>query len=140
MAGFAAEWQARGADELIVNWVRVNQLSAVLEAAAKAGLAGSQVAAVEPAPLVAASPIRRRMSALSSRGRRLNAQGLSRLHPARQRRRSGRRLVIGAAFAAVVTSFVTNILTPLLGLLGVPDLTTWSYTFANGRSSSTARS
>jgi len=41
-------------------------------------------------------------------------------------------LVIGAAFAAVVTSFVTNILTPLLGLLGVPDLTTWSYTFANG--------
>jgi large conductance mechanosensitive channel len=41
-------------------------------------------------------------------------------------------LVIGAAFAAVVTSFVTNILTPLLGLLGVPDLSTWSYTFANG--------
>jgi len=40
MAGFAAEWQARGADELIVNWVRVNQLSTVLEAAAKAGLAG----------------------------------------------------------------------------------------------------
>jgi large conductance mechanosensitive channel len=29
--------------------------------------------------------------------------------------------VIGAAFAAVVTSFVTDILTPLLGLLGVPD-------------------
>jgi len=40
--------------------------------------------------------------------------------------------VIGAAFAAVVTSFVTNILAPLLGLLGVPDLSTWSYTFANG--------
>jgi len=40
MAGFAAEWQTRGADELIVNWVRVNQLSAVLEAAARAGLAG----------------------------------------------------------------------------------------------------
>ena len=40
--------------------------------------------------------------------------------------------VIGAAFAAVVASFVTNILTPLLGLLGVPDLSTWSYTFANG--------
>ena len=40
--------------------------------------------------------------------------------------------VIGAAFAAVVASFVTNVLTPLLGLLGVPDLSTWSYTFANG--------
>jgi alkanesulfonate monooxygenase SsuD/methylene tetrahydromethanopterin reductase-like flavin-dependent oxidoreductase (luciferase family) len=40
MAGFAAQWQERGADELIVNWVRVNQLPAVLEAAAKAGLAG----------------------------------------------------------------------------------------------------
>ena len=40
MAGFAAEWQARGADELIVNWVRAAQLPAVLEAAARAGLAG----------------------------------------------------------------------------------------------------
>ena len=30
-------------------------------------------------------------------------------------------LVIGAAFAAVITSFVADILTPLLGLLGVPD-------------------
>jgi alkanesulfonate monooxygenase SsuD/methylene tetrahydromethanopterin reductase-like flavin-dependent oxidoreductase (luciferase family) len=40
MAGFAAEWERRGADELIVNWVRVNQLTAVLEAAARAGLAG----------------------------------------------------------------------------------------------------
>jgi len=29
-------------------------------------------------------------------------------------------LVLGLAFAAVVTSFVTDILTPLLGLLGVP--------------------
>ncbi len=29
--------------------------------------------------------------------------------------------VIGAAFAAVVTSFVSDILTPLLGLIGVPD-------------------
>jgi large conductance mechanosensitive channel len=29
--------------------------------------------------------------------------------------------VIGAAFAAVVTSFVADILTPLLGLLGVPN-------------------
>ncbi len=30
-------------------------------------------------------------------------------------------VVIGAAFAAVVGSFVADILTPLLGLLGVPD-------------------
>jgi large conductance mechanosensitive channel len=29
--------------------------------------------------------------------------------------------VLGAAFATVVTAFVTGILTPLLGLLGVPD-------------------
>jgi G6PDH family F420-dependent oxidoreductase len=38
MAGFAAEWQARGADELIVNWVRPTQLLPLLEAAARAGL------------------------------------------------------------------------------------------------------
>lgn len=30
-------------------------------------------------------------------------------------------VVIGAAFGAVVTSFVTDILTPLLGVLGVPN-------------------
>jgi large conductance mechanosensitive channel len=30
-------------------------------------------------------------------------------------------VVIGAAFAAVVGSFVSDILTPLLGLVGVPD-------------------
>jgi len=41
-------------------------------------------------------------------------------------------VVIGAAFTAVVTSFTTNILTPLLGLLGVPDLSTWTFTLANG--------
>jgi alkanesulfonate monooxygenase SsuD/methylene tetrahydromethanopterin reductase-like flavin-dependent oxidoreductase (luciferase family) len=40
MAGYAAEWERRGADELIVNWVRVNQLPAVLEAASRAGLTG----------------------------------------------------------------------------------------------------
>ena len=33
-------------------------------------------------------------------------------------------VVIGAAFGAVVTSFVTNVLTPLLGLIGVPDFST----------------
>jgi large conductance mechanosensitive channel len=30
-------------------------------------------------------------------------------------------VVLGAAFGAVVTSFVADVLTPLLGLLGVPD-------------------
>lgn len=33
-------------------------------------------------------------------------------------------VVIGAAFTAVVTAFVGDILTPLLGLLGVPDFST----------------
>lgn len=36
--------------------------------------------------------------------------------------------VIGAAFSAVVTSFVTDILTPLLGLVGVPDFSTLTIT------------
>jgi large conductance mechanosensitive channel len=35
-------------------------------------------------------------------------------------------VVIAAAFGAVITSFVADILTPLLGLLGVPDFTTLS--------------
>lgn len=30
-------------------------------------------------------------------------------------------VVIGAAFGAVINSFVTDILTPLLGVIGVPD-------------------
>jgi large conductance mechanosensitive channel len=33
-------------------------------------------------------------------------------------------VVIGTAFATVVKSFVEDILTPLLGLIGVPDFTT----------------
>lgn len=37
-------------------------------------------------------------------------------------------VVIGAAFVAVVTSFVADVLTPLLGLLGVPDFKTLSFT------------
>ena len=37
-------------------------------------------------------------------------------------------VVIGAAFAAVVNSFVTDIVTPLLGLLGIPDFSTWTIT------------
>jgi alkanesulfonate monooxygenase SsuD/methylene tetrahydromethanopterin reductase-like flavin-dependent oxidoreductase (luciferase family) len=39
MAGFAAEWQGRGADELVINWVRQAQLPVVLEAASRAGIA-----------------------------------------------------------------------------------------------------
>lgn len=39
MAGTLADWQRRGADELIVNWVRPQELPALLEAAARAGLA-----------------------------------------------------------------------------------------------------
>jgi large conductance mechanosensitive channel len=37
-------------------------------------------------------------------------------------------VVIGAAFGAVVTSLVTDVLTPLLGLLGVPDFSTLTIT------------
>ncbi len=37
-------------------------------------------------------------------------------------------VVIGAAFGAVVASFVADVLTPLLGLLGVPDFTTATFT------------
>jgi large conductance mechanosensitive channel len=37
-------------------------------------------------------------------------------------------VVIGAAFGAVVTSFVGDILTPLLGLLNLPDFSTASVT------------
>ena len=36
-------------------------------------------------------------------------------------------IVIGAAFGAMVTSFVGNILTPLLGLLSVGDFSTLSF-------------
>ena len=35
-------------------------------------------------------------------------------------------VVIGAAFGTVVNAFVTGILTPLLGLLGLPDLAEWT--------------
>jgi large conductance mechanosensitive channel len=40
--------------------------------------------------------------------------------------------VIGAAFAALVTSFTTDILTPLLGLLGVPDFSEMTVTTPGG--------
>jgi large conductance mechanosensitive channel len=36
-------------------------------------------------------------------------------------------IVIGAAFGATVTSFVSNVLTPLLGLLRIPDFSTLSF-------------
>jgi large conductance mechanosensitive channel len=35
-------------------------------------------------------------------------------------------LVIGLAFAAVVNSLVADIITPLLGILGIPDFSTWT--------------
>ena len=38
MRAFAAEWEAKGADELIVSWVRPAELPALLEAAERAGL------------------------------------------------------------------------------------------------------
>ena len=37
-------------------------------------------------------------------------------------------VVIGAAFGTVVTSFVADILTPLLGLIGIPDFSTAAIT------------
>ncbi len=40
--------------------------------------------------------------------------------------------VIGLAFAAVITSFVSDILTPLLGLVGVPDFSSLSTTLPSG--------
>jgi large conductance mechanosensitive channel len=34
-------------------------------------------------------------------------------------------VVLAAAFGAIVVSLVEDILTPLLGLLGIPDFSTW---------------
>lgn len=42
MASFLGEWHQRGADELIVSWVRPAELPILLEAAARAGLAVRQ--------------------------------------------------------------------------------------------------
>lgn len=41
-------------------------------------------------------------------------------------------LVLGLAFAGVVTSFVADILTPLLGFLGVPDFSNLKTTLPSG--------
>ena len=35
-------------------------------------------------------------------------------------------VVLGAAFGAIVTSLVADILTPLLGLVGIPDFASWT--------------
>jgi large conductance mechanosensitive channel len=40
--------------------------------------------------------------------------------------------VIGGAFATVIASFVSDILAPLLGLLGLPDLASLTITTAGG--------
>jgi large conductance mechanosensitive channel len=42
-------------------------------------------------------------------------------------------VVIGAAFGAVITSFVKDILTPLLGLLGIPDFSTAAITVGSAQ-------
>jgi large conductance mechanosensitive channel len=42
-------------------------------------------------------------------------------------------VVIGAAFTAVVTSFTGDILTPLLGLIGVPDFSDAALTVGNAQ-------
>ena len=34
-------------------------------------------------------------------------------------------VVIGAAFGAIVTSLVADIITPLLGIFGIPDFSSW---------------
>ena len=41
--------------------------------------------------------------------------------------------VIAAAFGAVIKSFVDNVLTPLIGLLGIPDMSTWSLTVGSAQ-------
>ena len=35
-------------------------------------------------------------------------------------------VVIGSAFAAITVSLVEDIITPMLGLLGIPDFSTWT--------------
>jgi len=37
-------------------------------------------------------------------------------------------VIIGAALTAIVTSLVADIITPLLGLVGIPDFSTWTIT------------
>ena len=35
-------------------------------------------------------------------------------------------VIIAGAFGAIITSLVADILTPMLGLLGIPDFSTWT--------------
>jgi len=42
MATFLGEWHERGADEVVVSWVRPNELEPLLDAAVRAGLAASR--------------------------------------------------------------------------------------------------
>ncbi len=42
-------------------------------------------------------------------------------------------VVIGAAFGAVITSFVADILTPLLGLVGIPDFSSAAFTVGDAQ-------
>lgn len=42
MATFLGEWHERGADEVVVSWVRPNELDPLLDAAVRAGLAASR--------------------------------------------------------------------------------------------------
>ncbi len=41
-------------------------------------------------------------------------------------------VVIAGAFGAVVASLVADILTPLLGIFGIPDFSTWSIGIGSG--------
>jgi large conductance mechanosensitive channel len=41
-------------------------------------------------------------------------------------------VVIGAAFGAVITSFTGDVLTPLLGIIGVPNFQNLSFTVGEG--------
>jgi len=41
-------------------------------------------------------------------------------------------VVIGAAFGAVINSLVKDIITPLLGIFGLPDFSTWAITIGSG--------
>ncbi len=42
-------------------------------------------------------------------------------------------VVIGAAFGAVITSFVADVLTPLLGLIGIPDFSAAAFTVGDAQ-------
>ena len=41
-------------------------------------------------------------------------------------------VVLGAAFGAIVASLVADIITPLLGILGIPDFSTWVIQVGSG--------